>query len=120
MTDVLDLAGGNDMLDNRGGSIVGAILGEAGDDLFFPGTTAENTDGGEGCDTLDLSAYTTGVTIDLLDPVANKGRRCSATVSSSAQATAHFGKTGTAAARKLTFWRPICTMARSSPSMIFG
>ena len=33
----------------------------------------ENIDGGEGCDTLDLSAYTTGVTIDLLDPVANKG-----------------------------------------------
>ena len=73
MTGIVDLAGGNDMLDNRGGTIVGAILGGAGDDLFFLGSTAENIDGGAGYDTLDLSTYTTGVTIDLLTPAANKG-----------------------------------------------
>ena len=73
MTGVVDLAGGNDMLDNRGGTIFGAIIGGAGDDLFFLGTTAESIDGGEGYDTLNLSAYTTGVTIDLLNPAANKG-----------------------------------------------
>lgn len=73
MTGIVDLAGGNDMLDNRGGTIVGAILGGAGDDLFFLGTTAESIDGGAGYDTLDLSTYTTGVTIDLLNPAANKG-----------------------------------------------
>ena len=73
MTGIVDLAGGNDMLDNRGGTIVGAILGGAGDDLFYLGTTAENIDGGAGYDTLDLSSYTTGVTIDLLIPTANKG-----------------------------------------------
>jgi Ca2+-binding RTX toxin-like protein len=73
MTGIVDLAGGNDMLDNRGGTVVGAILGGNGDDLFYLGTTAENIDGGAGFDTLNLSTYTTGVTVDLANPSANKG-----------------------------------------------
>ena len=73
MTGIVDLAGGNDMLDNRGGTVVGAILGGNGDDLFYLGTTAENIDGGAGFDALNLSTYTTGVTIDLANPSANKG-----------------------------------------------
>jgi Ca2+-binding RTX toxin-like protein len=73
MTGIVDLAGGNDVLDNRGGTILGDILGGTGNDLFYLGTTAEDIDGGEGIDTLDLSAVTTGVTIDLTNPAANKG-----------------------------------------------
>ncbi len=73
MSGAVDLGGGNDMLDNRGGLIVGAITGGSGDDLFYLGTTAETIDGGLGVDTLNLSSYTTGVTIDMLTPSLNKG-----------------------------------------------
>lgn len=73
MNGIVDLAGANDILDNRGGTIVGAILGGTGDDLFYLGTTAENIDGGAGIDTLNLSSYTVGVTLDLSTPSANKG-----------------------------------------------
>lgn len=73
MTGAVDLGAGNDMLDNRGGLIVGAITGGNGDDLFYLGTTAEIIDGGLGVDTLNLTTYTTGVTIDMLTPSLNRG-----------------------------------------------
>lgn len=73
LSGAVDLGGGNDMLDNRGGLIVGAITGGNGDDLFYLGTTAETIDGGLGYDTLNLSSYTTGVTIDMANPSLNKG-----------------------------------------------
>jgi Ca2+-binding RTX toxin-like protein len=73
MTGTVDLAGGNDVLNNRAGTIIGAILGGDGDDRFVLGATAENIDGGAGFDTLDLSSYTKGVRIDLGTPANNFG-----------------------------------------------
>lgn len=73
MTGIVDLGGGNDMLDNRGGTINGAILGGAGDDLFILGTGAETVSGGSGFDTLDLSSYTSAITVDLANSALNKG-----------------------------------------------
>jgi Ca2+-binding RTX toxin-like protein len=73
MTGTVDLAGGNDVLNNRTGTIIGAILGGDGDDRFVLGATAENIDGGAGFDTLDLSSYTKGVTVNLADATVNFG-----------------------------------------------
>jgi Ca2+-binding RTX toxin-like protein len=73
MTGTVDLAGGNDVLNNRTGTIVGNILGGDGDDRFVLGTTAENIDGGAGFDMLDISGYTKGMTIDLGTPANNFG-----------------------------------------------
>jgi Ca2+-binding RTX toxin-like protein len=73
MNGIVDLSAGNDVLDNRGGTIIGAIYGGEGDDLFRLAITAENIDGGNGFDTLDLSYLTSGVTIDLALPTANRG-----------------------------------------------
>ena len=69
----VDLAAGNDVLDNRGGTVTGLILGGDGDDRFVLATTAESIDGGAGFDTLDLSSYTSAVLIDLLDAANNRG-----------------------------------------------
>ena len=73
MTGTVDLAGGNDILNNRAGTIIGAIFGGDGNDRFVLGATAENIDGGAGFDTLDVSSYTMGVTINLADATANFG-----------------------------------------------
>jgi Ca2+-binding RTX toxin-like protein len=69
----VDLAGGNDVLVNKGGTIIGSILGGDGDDRFVLGLTAEAIDGGAGFDTLDLSSYTKGMRIDLGTPANNYG-----------------------------------------------
>jgi Ca2+-binding RTX toxin-like protein len=70
---LVDLSGGNDVYDGRGGSVVGQILGGDGDDRFVLGTSAETIDGGYGNDTLDLSSLTTAVTVDLGNTANNKG-----------------------------------------------
>jgi Ca2+-binding RTX toxin-like protein len=69
------LGSGNDVLNNRAGTILGDILGGDGDDRFTLSLTAENIDGGTGFDTLDLSPVWSGVTIDLSDAANNLGIR---------------------------------------------
>jgi Ca2+-binding RTX toxin-like protein len=69
----VDLRGGNDRYDGRLGSVDGDILGGDGDDVFVPGTSAEAIFGGAGSDTLDFSAATVSITVNLTLPVQNKG-----------------------------------------------
>ena len=69
----VDLGTGNDVLNNRGGWITGAIAGGTGDDRFYVGSSVEHIDGGDGVDTLDLSAETVGIYVDLGNAVVNKG-----------------------------------------------
>lgn len=77
MRGIVDLAGGNDVLVNRGGTITGTILGGDGNDRFVLGTSAEAIVGGLGFDTLDVSYYTSssslGLTIDLGNSLKNLG-----------------------------------------------
>ncbi|KAF0174828.1 MAG: hemolysin-type calcium-binding repeat family protein [Rhodobacteraceae bacterium] len=69
----VDLGAGNDVLNNKGGTVTGLILGGEGDDRFVLSTTAETIDGGAGFDTLDLSSYTSAVLIDLNVAANNRG-----------------------------------------------
>jgi Ca2+-binding RTX toxin-like protein len=69
----VDLSGGDDSYDGRNGSVVGDILGGNGDDTFIPGTKAEVIDGGAGIDTLNFSAATVAITVNLTLPAQNKG-----------------------------------------------
>ena len=73
MRGVVDLGGGNDLYDGRGGTVVGAILGGDGDDRFIAGNAKETIDGGAGLDLLDFSTRTNAVTVDLLTPANNRG-----------------------------------------------
>ena len=66
------LFGGADLFDNRGGTIEGAVFGDAGADTFLPGDGAEDFDGGAGFDTLDFRGGA-GVTASLRDD-AGTGR----------------------------------------------
>lgn len=70
---MVDLGGGNDLYDGRGGSVVGTILGGEGDDRFVLGNSAETVDGGAGIDLLDFSLRTNAMTIDLTTPANNRG-----------------------------------------------
>lgn len=70
---VVDLAEGNDLLNNRGGTVTGSIFGGAGNDSFVLSTTKETIDGGLDFDTLDLTSYTTAVTVDLNLSANNRG-----------------------------------------------
>ena len=60
------LGDGADRLDDRGGRIEGAILGEAGSDVFLPGAFDESIDGGTGNDTLDFRG-SAGLRVSLAD-----------------------------------------------------
>lgn len=75
MNGVVDLAGGNDSFDGRGGTVVGQILGGDGNDLFRPGNSAETINGGSGIDTLDFLGATSGVVVNLTTPSQNSGTR---------------------------------------------
>jgi len=48
------LVDGNDLYDGRGGTVLGTIYGENGNDTFLPGMGAEQINGGTGTDTLDF------------------------------------------------------------------
>lgn len=50
----VDLLGGDDSYDGRGGTIEGTIYGGAGNDIFRVGAGIETIDGGAGIDTLDF------------------------------------------------------------------
>jgi Ca2+-binding RTX toxin-like protein len=75
MKGAIDLGGGDDVLFNRAGTILGSITGGDGNDRFVLGTTAEDINGGTGYDTLDLTGTWSRVTIDLSNPAANTGKR---------------------------------------------
>jgi len=68
----IDLNNGNDIYDGRGGTVVGAILGGGGNDLFRLGLSAEDIDGGIGRDTLDFR-YSSGVRVALDGGFVNSG-----------------------------------------------
>ena len=70
---IVDLGGGNDLYDGRGGSVVGTILGGDGDDRFVTGNSAETIDGGAGVDLLDFSTRANAITVDLTTPANNRG-----------------------------------------------
>jgi Ca2+-binding RTX toxin-like protein len=63
----VDLAGGNDLQDNRGGSVDGAITGGSGNDQFIIGFSAEMIDGSLGFDPIDFSSFKSRVHVDLAD-----------------------------------------------------
>jgi Ca2+-binding RTX toxin-like protein len=73
----VDLGGGDDVLFNRAGTVLGNIMGGEGNDRFVLGVTSEIIDGGSGFDTLDLSRAWSPVTIDLAAPENNGGKRVS-------------------------------------------
>lgn len=73
MIGLVDLGGGNDRYDGRGGSVTGSVLGGAGDDVFVAGNAVDVFDGGDGIDTLDLSLLKLAVRIDLTTPAMNSG-----------------------------------------------
>ena len=73
MIGTVSLGGGDDLYDGRGGHVSGAILGGNGGDRFVTGNHADKMDGGEGIDTLDLSALTKGVVINLAAQDSNAG-----------------------------------------------
>ena len=52
----VDLGGGEDTYDGRGGQVMGTVLGGDGNDRFRPGAAEEIFDGGTGTDTLDFRA----------------------------------------------------------------
>ena len=58
------LGGGNDSYDGRGGFVDGTVFGEAGNDVFRPGSGIELFDGGADTDTLDFRS-TAGVRVYL-------------------------------------------------------
>jgi Ca2+-binding RTX toxin-like protein len=55
VTGTVLLGAGNDLFDNRHGTVEGLISGENGNDRFRPGASAEEFSGGAGVDTLDFS-----------------------------------------------------------------
>ncbi len=67
------LNGGDDLYDGLGGSVLGSIEGGDGDDHFVVGLAADVIDGGSGFDTLDFSATTSALVIDLADGASNHG-----------------------------------------------
>ena len=69
----IDLAGGNDLYIGTGGTVVGLITGGSGSDRFVLGSKAENIDGGFDTDTLDFSALTSAITVDLANNANNRG-----------------------------------------------
>lgn len=69
----VSLGGGNDLYSGRNGHVSGMILGGNGDDRFITGGHADRINGGEGIDTLDLSAVTSAVTINLGAQASNAG-----------------------------------------------
>lgn len=70
--DVL-LNGGNDLYVGTGGVVYGIINGGDGDDRFVLGTAPDKVDGGFGFDTLDFSAVTAGLVIDLANSSWSQG-----------------------------------------------
>jgi len=73
MLGTVDLGGGDDLYVGTGGTVIGDILGGSGNDRFVVGLSDEVIDAGEGVDTLDLSALTARVAVNLADPAANRG-----------------------------------------------
>lgn len=69
----IDLNGGDDLFDGRGGVVVGAIQGGDGNDRFILGNAAETVQGGFGTDELDLSYLTSSITLDLSNSTRNRG-----------------------------------------------
>lgn len=69
----ISLGGDADRYDGRLGTVTGVILGGDGADVFVPGNAAEAINGGDGSDTLDFSASTVSVTVNLTLPEQNKG-----------------------------------------------
>lgn len=67
------LNGGEDLYVGLGGSVVGLIHGGDGDDRFVLGNNADNVDGGFGIDTLDFSAVTVALVVDLVNGANNRG-----------------------------------------------
>lgn len=67
------LNGGQDVYIGLGGSVIGTIHGGDGDDRFVLGDAADQVDGGFGFDTLDFSAVTEALTIDLATAANNSG-----------------------------------------------
>lgn len=65
MIGTVQLNGGNDVYIGTGGVVYGTIHGGDGDDRFVLGTAPDKVDGGFGFDTLDFSAITSGLVIDL-------------------------------------------------------
>lgn len=69
----VSLGGSTDVYDGRmGGVVLGRVEGGAGNDRFFAGSAKETFLGGEGVDTLDLSAGN-GVTVALGNTPLNSG-----------------------------------------------
>ena len=66
------LGGGNDTYDGRGGFIDGIVYGQAGNDMFRPGSGIDVFDGGAGIDTLDFRS-TAGVRVYLNGSGPNTG-----------------------------------------------
>ena len=60
----VQLGGGADTYDGRGGEVLGTVMGGAGNDLFVPGDSVEILSGGDGNDGLDLR-NTNGATVAL-------------------------------------------------------
>lgn len=50
------MGGGGDLYDGRGGTVIGEVRGDSGNDRFRPGAAEEIFDGGTGTDTLDFRA----------------------------------------------------------------
>ncbi len=67
----VDLGLSDDSYIGTGGRVVGQILGGAGNDRFVVGNFADNIDGGDGIDTLDFSARTTSVVLNLANQALN-------------------------------------------------
>jgi hypothetical protein len=62
----VDLISGDDIFDNRGGTVEGTVYGGYGDDLFLPGAGAEDFEAGDGIDTLDFRG-SAGLRVSLAD-----------------------------------------------------
>ncbi len=67
------LNGGDDTYIGLGGSVVGQIHGGDGNDRFVLGNAADRVDGGFGIDTLDFSAVTVALVVDLANGTNNRG-----------------------------------------------
>jgi len=67
------LNGGDDVYVGLGGSVVGLIHGGDGNDRFKLGNNTDSVDGGFGVDTLDFSATTVALVVDLAVGANNRG-----------------------------------------------
>lgn len=67
------LNGGDDVYLGQSGIVHGVIHGGDGNDRFVLGTGADKVDGSFGFDTLDFSAVTTGLSINLANSAGNLG-----------------------------------------------